>query len=227
MDSKNHGTAVASVIAGTTLGIVKRSSIVDVKVGNGITMKVLTSDVLAGLYHVYDTAPKSDANSIVHLSFSMDASPSTVKLLDAVIADLVKDSKIYFVAPVGDNNADASNYYPANSKFVVSVGGTTIADERWLQSNFGPSVDIWAPALSIRCASTIPADGTGVSWGQGTCFAAAHVTGLIAYFMNLGLPDISAEDIADEIRRVLKAHSDTTSTTTENEKLTIAANLNI
>jgi len=226
LDSKNHGTGVASVIAGTTLGVVKQSSIIDVKVGNGLTMKVLASDVLAGLSYVYKTAPKSDANSIVHLSFSMYASDATVTLLDTVVTQLVSNSKIYFVAPAGDNNKDAGEYYPAKSKLVVSVGGTTIADERWRNSNYGAAVDIWAPAASVRSASTSPADGTGVSWGQGTCFAAAHVTGLIAYFMNLGLPDITAQDVASEIRRVLKEHSDTSSAATENEKLTIAANLN-
>ena len=49
----------------------------------------------------------------------------------------------------GNDNRDACNYSPAASAKAVTVGASTLGDERAYFSNFGPCVDVFAPGLNI------------------------------------------------------------------------------
>lgn len=45
----------------------------------------------------------------------------------------------------GNDNRDACNYSPAAAEKAVTVGASTIGDERAYFSNFGKCVDVFAP----------------------------------------------------------------------------------
>lgn len=58
---------------------------------------------------------------------------------------------LHFAVAAGNDNRDACDYSPAGAEQAVTVGASTIADERAYFSNFGKCVDIFAPGESSRC----------------------------------------------------------------------------
>lgn len=50
----------------------------------------------------------------------------------------------------GNDNRDACSYSPAAAQGAITVGASTIGDERAYFSNYGKCVDIFAPGLNIR-----------------------------------------------------------------------------
>ena len=75
------------------------------------------------------------------------------------------------VAAAGNLRVDASQFAPANCNNVITVGATDEKGARADFSNFGDSVDIWAPGTSIVSTSNSgkygPTNET-VSWMSGT-----------------------------------------------------------
>ena len=49
----------------------------------------------------------------------------------------------------GNDNRDACNYSPAAAEKAVTVGASTIGDERAYFSNYGKCVDVFAPGKSL------------------------------------------------------------------------------
>lgn len=88
--------------------------------------------------------------------------------------------------------SNAANF--ASPGRVISVGGTQYNDQRWVcpsysgepclepGSNFGTTVDIWAPAHNIRSAHILAPNAyrTAHEWKSGTSFAAPLVAGVVA-----------------------------------------------
>lgn len=73
----------------------------------------------------------------------------------------------YFVAvAAGNENKDARTVSPASEASVCTVGGSQIDDKRYDNSNFGPLVDIIAPAVGV--ASTLPGNRY-VSYNRRRC----------------------------------------------------------
>lgn len=97
---------------------------------------------------------------------------------------------IVFVAAAGNHNL-ASAASPASAYGAVSVGATRRVvrdgevDElyRWENSNFGASINIFAPGADIISCSNTGDQAFAV--GRGTSVAAPHVAGVIAYLMSL------------------------------------------
>ena len=61
-------------------------------------------------------------------------------------------SGVTFVVPAGNSGSDASILSPCRVQEAITVGGTDSADNRWLSSNFGPLVDLFAPAKDISAS---------------------------------------------------------------------------
>jgi len=65
----------------------------------------------------------------------------------------------------------------------MTVGASTLADERAYFSNYGKCVDIFAPGLNIQSSWIGSRDA--VKTISGTSMASPHVAGLLAYFLSL------------------------------------------
>ena len=52
---------------------------------------------------------------------------------------------LHFAVAAGNDNRDACDYSPAAAERAVTVGASTITDERAYFSNYGKCVDIFAP----------------------------------------------------------------------------------
>ncbi|KAG9075072.1 subtilisin-like serine protease [Ceratobasidium sp. UAMH 11750] len=178
-DAHGHGTHVAGTIAGRQFGVAKTASIIAVKVlsdkGPG-----WNKDLISGVQWVIKQAKATGRPSVMNISIFSAPDP----MVDMAVTKAV-DAGIHVVVCAGNNNTDARKFSPARAPAVITVGATDINDRRWLPrskegSNHGPAVDIFAPGTHIL--STGITSNTAIAVRTGTSMAAAHVSGLIAYF---------------------------------------------
>ncbi|KAI9731697.1 MAG: serine protease [Cirrosporium novae-zelandiae] len=105
------------------------------------------------------------------------------------------DAGIHFAVAAGNDNADSCSYSPAAAEKAVTVGASTLADERAYFSNYGTCNDIFAPGLNIL--STWIGSKYAVNTISGTSMASPHIAGLLAYFLSLQPAKDSAYAVAD------------------------------
>ena len=220
VDCYGHGTAVASVLGGTTLGVAKGCNLIAVRVldcaGAGST-----SSVISALNWVKSTA---DANagvrrSVVNLSIAGGFSGA----MNAAVASLTASNHVV-VSAAGNAGADACASSPASAASSITVAATDYNDVKASFSNAGTCVDLYAPGSSITVsdltsgpsgtkleASTTPRHRAVArslhllflslcAWWvcacaqDGTSFAAPHVAGVAARFLNK-YPNATVADV--------------------------------
>lgn len=104
------------------------------------------------------------------------------RVLDLAVNAAV-DAGLHFAVAAGNDNADSCNYSPAAAENAITVGASTLADERAYFSNFGKCNDIFAPGLNIL--STWKGSKYATNTISGTSMASPHICGLLAYFLSL------------------------------------------
>ena len=106
---------------------------------------------------------------------------------------------------IGNDNRDACNYSPAGAVKAVTVGASTITDERAYFSNFGKCVDIFGPGLNIL--STYRGSKYAVATLSGTSMAAPHTAGLLAYLLSI-YPSETFNPTFDSAENLVSLHSE-------------------
>ena len=150
---------------------------------------------ISGLNWVLGAAFASGRPSVVNLSLTAGAH----KDLDDAVSKLTA-AGIHVVVPAGNSHKDASQISPARVKSVVTVASSNIKDEKDSESNYGSVVKIFAPGRIITSAwntdnyvrSSLSdhshvltfVSSQAVKKTSGTSYAAAHVSGVIAYLIN-------------------------------------------
>jgi len=176
-DGQGHGTHVAGTIAGRTFGVAKKASIVAVKVlddnGSGTN-----AGVIAGVEWVAQDARRRRGKAVANMSLGGTFSAAVNAAVEAVIED-----GITFGVAAGNENVDAANSSPASVSTAITVGATDPDDSRAVYSNFGSTVDIFAPGTDIESAWIGSTSATNVI--SGTSMACPHVVGLAAYLIAL------------------------------------------
>jgi len=177
IDEDGHGTHVAGTIAGRTYGVVKKATVVAVKVldktGSGYM-----SGLLQGLNWAVSDATKRGVASRSVINMSLGG-PYTQSVNEAVKA--ATDMGITVIAAAGNDRANASEYSPASASTAITVGAIGRDDYKADFSNWGPGVDIFAPGVTIPSAFAEHDNATLMM--SGTSMAAPHVAGLAAYFL--------------------------------------------
>jgi len=171
-----HGTAVASVIAGNTVGI---SSGVHIK---SVVIPHSTSTPVSVLISAFDAilADHNDASpAVVNCSWRIAKS----QVLDAKIVEIQNDNLVV-VAAAGNSGDDANDYSPVGLDSVLGVGASDAFDRvvSWgtdLIMSYGEEVDITAPGIDITHAQL----GGGLIESSGTSLAAGVVSGAVAQFI--------------------------------------------
>lgn len=171
-----HGTGMASLIAGKTMGVAPDTPIVDVSVLPCWEDETTTVSVLVEAFHwVLDQelplTPRRP--SVINLSLTGPHSDD----LDEWIAEIVENG-IPVVTAAGNNNVDACSQSPASAKAAVTVAASGPDDKRPDFSNFGACVDIRAPGVDVTAASSANHDKAMAA--SGTSASAAIVSGIVA-----------------------------------------------
>jgi subtilisin family serine protease len=182
----SHGTHVAGIIGGTTVGVAKDANLLSVKVdrcsgtlpGDPVyDEETFASALISGIDWITANAVLP---AVANISLGV---PDTLAAIDEAIANSVTSGVTYIVAASNDDDS-ACNYSPARSTAAITVGATTSGDARAGYSNFGTCVDLFAPGHSITSAvfdSDVPR--TDVGSMSGTSMAAPHVAGAAAVYL--------------------------------------------
>ncbi|KAJ5958248.1 uncharacterized protein N7479_005398 [Penicillium vulpinum] len=203
-DGNGHGTHCSGTIAGKKFGVAKKANVYAVKVlrsnGSGTMSDVVKGVEWAAEAHI-KKSKKGDKNfkgSVANMSLGGGSS----RTLDLAVNAAV-DAGIHFAVAAGNDNADACNYSPAAAEKAVTVGASTLADERAYFSNYGKCTDIFAPGLNIL--STWVGSEHATNTISGTSMASPHIAGLLAYYVSLAPAKDSAYAVADVTPKQLKA----------------------
>lgn len=194
IDAAGHGTAVASVAAGTVHGVAKLATIHPVRISDDGS-NIWCSDVVAGLNWV---GSHVIAPAVVNVS--LNGGPpdysSCFAIRDAI--DMLVAQNILVFKSAGNYNRDAFDDRSNRSLGSVVVGATTAYDVRSGFSNWGSTVSLMAPGEYIEAASS--ATNTSVAIYSGTSFSAPLAAGVGAAVLSLN-PALGAADLKSALVR--------------------------
>jgi cerevisin len=208
-DGNGHGTHCSGTVAGKKYGVAKKANIIAVKVlrsnGSGTMSDVVKGVEFAAEAHASKMAlakqgkKKGFKGSAANMSLGGGKSPTLDMAVNAAV-----DAGIHFAVAAGNDNADSCKYSPAAAEKAVTVGASTLADERAYFSNFGTCNDIFAPGLNIL--STWIGSKYAVNTISGTSMASPHIAGLLAYMLSLQPAKDSAYAVVDIPPKKLKSN---------------------
>ncbi|RUS22261.1 serine protease [Endogone sp. FLAS-F59071] len=99
------------------------------------------------------------------------------------------DAGIIFAVAAGNDNRDACDYSPAAAEGAITVGASTLDDERAYFSNYGKCVDVFGPGLNIQSVWIDSKVATNTI--SGTSMASPHVAGLAAYYVSIAPENVT------------------------------------
>lgn len=209
-DGNGHGTHCSGTIAGAKYGVAKKAHVYGIKVlnsqGSGTMSDVVKGVEFAAESHLKKVkdakagkGKKGFKGSTANMSLGGGKSPA----LDAAVNGAVT-AGLHFAVAAGNDNADSCKYSPAAAEQAVTVGASTLLDERAYFSNFGKCNDIFAPGLNIK--STWIGSKYAVNTISGTSMASPHICGLLAYYLSLQPSSDSAYAVAEITPKKLKAN---------------------
>ncbi|SDU85695.1 Peptidase inhibitor I9 [Microlunatus sagamiharensis] len=165
-DCTGHGTKVAEVVAGATTGVAAATRVVPLRVF-GCDDRGSWSTVIAALDWAVAHRPQGPA--VVNLS----GSGRTFALGDRAVRATVR-AGLPVVVSAGNDAGDACRRSPARVDQALTVASSTIEDRRAPTSNAGRCVDLFAAGEDVVTTSGA---------ASGTSFAAAHVSGAVARYL--------------------------------------------
>ncbi|KAI0944092.1 hypothetical protein AcV7_002010 [Taiwanofungus camphoratus] len=191
-DANGHGTHCAGTIASRKFGVAKSANVIAVKVlgsnGSGTMSDVVggvtwvvreaVAKAAAALQEFKETGKTKHKGSVANMSLGGGKS----KALDDTVNKAV-DGGVHFAVAAGNDNRDACGNSPAAAEKAITVGASTLGDERAYFSNYGPCVDVFAPGLNVL--STYIGSDEAVSTLSGTSMASPHTAGILAYLLSL------------------------------------------
>lgn len=179
IDCNGHGSHVAGIIGGQTFGVAKKVQLFGVRVLN-CQGAGTWSDVIDGVNFVTWHRRQQAQQGIPALA-NMSLGGETNRAADAAVRNSIRAGVTYVVA-AGNGNTDAGTYSPAGVAEAITVGATNESDVRAEFSNYGPTLDIFAPGVSITSA-WIGAGDLMIATATGTSMAAPHVAGVVALYL--------------------------------------------
>lgn len=209
VDGNGHGTHCSGTIAGKKYGVAKKAHVYAVKVLNSNGSGTM-SDVVKGVewtvnHHLEQVKAAKEGKgrkgfkgSSANMSLGGGKSIALELAVNAAVGE-----GIHFAVAAGNDNQDSCKYSPAAAESAVTVGASTLADERAYFSNYGKCNDIFAPGLNIL--STWTGSKYATNTISGTSMASPHIAGLLAYLLSLQPAQDSAYSVEELTPKKLKA----------------------
>ncbi|KAJ7745544.1 peptidase S8/S53 domain-containing protein [Mycena maculata] len=208
-DTVGHGdsfqTAVASVAAGSSVGVANKATLFPMRVlmeyteteTKTVKTKISEDSVSGGISNAVDHYQRvwnggrtSGVMKPVVINVSLWLRPDF--LVKTVITAAI-NAGIHVVICAGNQGGN----YHLPDLGQITVGATDIDDKKAGLSNFGPCVDIYAPGASIEVADL----DSGLRVDDGTSFATSLVSGMVAATIsstgNMSPADMKKQIIAD------------------------------
>ncbi|MFJ2575433.1 S8 family serine peptidase [Kitasatospora aureofaciens] len=204
--SDGHGTAMASLIAGTgkgmdgkgAYGLAPGAKVLPLKIKDGSEGGALTSKVLLGQIGQAVDYAVGQGVKVIDISQGMAAvvpDPDDVAQLNSVLARATAKGSLV-IASVGNSAQDGNLLeYPSGLPYVVGVGAVDKNVTTTAESQQGRQVDLVAPGMDIIEACT---GSTGYCKSHGTSDAAALVSASVALVWA-----VHPEWTANQVLRVL------------------------
>jgi len=188
-DIVGHGTSMASLINGKTVGVAKNAIVKNVKIP-------LESTTVGELLKAFDAVLADHLQTpgikVVNCSWTVPKS----RLLDTKITEL-QNAGLVVVAAAGNTGIDADTLSPVGLDTVLGVAASDAYDRvvSWVPggvgiSNWGSEVDITAPGINVLVANRFNTYETI----SGTSVAAAIVSGVVSQYI-VDNPTLSAQQI--------------------------------
>jgi hypothetical protein len=188
VDFVGHGTAMASLAASLSLGVGKGATIVPIKVSDSVLLNL--NNVVSGLQYIL--AQNDGLTSVVNLSLNGSSTSGATGMLETLISQL-KSANYVVVAAAGNENAAVSTITPGRSPDAITAGASVVSTgSRWIDtattgSNFGPEIDVFAPAVDAKVYNTTG----GLVLATGTSGAAALTSGAVSSLRQTQLTEIN------------------------------------
>ena len=184
-DNDGHGTHVAGIAAGDSVGVAKNANIIPVRALDSCGSGTITMirEGLAWILADHDAGEKA----VLNLSVGFGLQVSDVD--DDITA--LMDEGVVVVAAAGNSSTTACNNTPASTPGTISVASTNIFDGESGFTNYGICVDIFAPGgtstqggQEIESAYPYLSGVTNTYFAMsGTSMAAPFVTGAVARYL--------------------------------------------
>ncbi|WP_242902664.1 S8 family peptidase [Actinomadura terrae] len=169
-DCNGHGTHVAGIIGSKTYGVAK-----NVKLR---ALRVLGCDGTGSMSNLVAAAQWLRTHAAKPAVANMSVGGPKSAALNTAVTNLSK-SGVFVSVAAGNDNVDACRTSPASAGWVMTVGATTVYDNRAAWSNWGKCVDISAPGYGI----TSTWKNGGHKSLSGTSMATPYVSGVAALYL--------------------------------------------
>jgi Subtilase family len=165
-------------VGGKRWGVAKEVELVSVRVFDAAGASTWAS-FTAGIDYCVAQQKNTTETIIVNMSMGGPVNPT----FEAAIAVLLAEGAIA-VAAAGNQNSNSCSRSPPNALGVIGVGNSALTDTRDLASNYGACVDIWAPGVNVKAASSV-CDSRDYCWKTltGTSMASGLVSGSYALYL--------------------------------------------
>ncbi|KAK7747738.1 hypothetical protein SLS62_008882 [Diatrype stigma] len=176
-DEEGHGTHVAAIVAGNTVGVDNHTIPIAVKVmsGEAGSWSTIVKGIEWAVTHATDTGTIS--RSVINLSLG----GSKIDAADDAIKSTIQAGMTVVVA-AGNEDHNACDSSPAGVTEAITVGNIDRHDNRLAGSSWGECLDLFAPGVDIY--SAFSTNDTSYETLTGTSMSSPHVAGLVTYLMS-------------------------------------------
>ena len=171
-DCNGHGTAVASLAGGRTIGTAPNATIHAIR-AIGCNGQAKIADIIAALNHV---ALNAKLPAVISMSVGTEKISQPLQL---AVNNTVNDYNLSVVVAAGNAGTDSCMNTPSRSAYVTSVGSTDIKDGLPRFSNRGKCVNVYAPGDKIYCANV----NSSYKVQSGTSMSCPLVSGIVSQYL--------------------------------------------
>ncbi len=176
-DCEGQGTAVASLVAGSTLGASKAVALVPLRVldcdGSGSASDLIDALNYILVHHVPGTPAVVD--------IGLGITGGVLAELDTAVQNVI-NAGITVVVAADFKNADACLSSPGKVPGAITVAASDWSNHEATDTSYGSCVDLYAPGQDVSIADiTSP---TSAATGSGTAYSAGIVAGVAAQVLH-------------------------------------------